>query len=93
MATWEVAMVTLLGVQGVKMPHENMIYHKPLENLELRQTVLMVGKMAMVGNTMFNYDEPNNTTDPYKAVSLPWAHKEMLLHGAPYAWPSLACKS
>ena len=55
----------------MKMPHENMIYHKPLGNPELRQTVLRVGKLAMVGNTVFSYDKPSSTTDPYSAVSQP----------------------
>ena len=31
----------------MKMPHENMIYHKPLGNPELRQIVLRVGKLDM----------------------------------------------
>ena len=55
----------------MKMPRENMIYHRPLGNLELKQTVLRVGKLAMVGNTVFSYDKPSSTTDPYSAVSQP----------------------
>ena len=31
----------------MKMPRENMIYHRPLGNPELKQIVLRVGKLVM----------------------------------------------
>ena len=43
-----------------------------LGNLELRHTVLSMGKLAMVGNTMFSYDKSSSTTGLYSDASLSW---------------------
>ena len=36
-------MVILMGVQGMERPHRNMIHHRLLGNMELRQMVLILG--------------------------------------------------
>ncbi|CBI23698.3 unnamed protein product, partial [Vitis vinifera] len=60
-ATWEVAMVMLMGIQDMEMQHGNLIHHRLLEIMELRQMVLMVGKLAMVVDIVLSPDKPSSS--------------------------------
>lgn len=61
-ATWEVAMVMLMGIQDMEMHHGNLIHHRLLEIMELRQMVLMVGKLAMVVDIVLSPDKPSSSS-------------------------------
>ncbi len=71
-ATWEVAMVMLMGIQDMETQHGNLIHHRLLEIMELRQMVLMVGKLAMVVDMVLSPDKPSSSSSDY--ISLPLVH-------------------
>ncbi len=65
-------MVMLMGIQDMETQHGNLIHHRLLEIMELRQMVLMVGKLAMVVDMVLSPDKPSSSSSDY--ISLPLVH-------------------
>lgn len=59
--TWEVAMVMPMEIQGMEMQHGDLIRHKPLVIMGLKEMVLMEAKLVTVVDMVVLPDKPNNS--------------------------------